>query len=93
MMNDKAQTSVHILPVEYVGEAAHDKDGVLRIGEGDNVVELRLARGSTPGWWSTGTVGVYVRRFSDDLSIAEIHMAVHDGLDQEALNAENGART
>jgi hypothetical protein len=85
---------VTILPAEYVGEAAHGPNGILRIGEGDKVVELNLSRsGLDPKgyccWWNTHTVGVYVRRLSSDLSIAEIIMARHDGLAQEALDDES----
>lgn len=87
MMADQEMN--YILPAEFVGKAAHDDDGVLRFGEGDHVVELHLTKGSFPGWWADGTVGVYVRRFSRDLSIAEIHIACHDGLGQEELDEEN----
>lgn len=94
MSTPRENKTVYILPAEYVGEAAHGPDGKLRIGEGDKVVELDLSRtGLKPEgyccWWNTHTVGVYVRRFSDDLSIAEIHMARHDGLAQEELDHEN----
>jgi len=82
-----------ILSPEYIGEASHDDDGVLRIGtlrsDGTGVVEIRLAKGGNPGWWSTKTVPVYVRRWSDDLSIAEIQIASHDGLSQEELDQQN----
>jgi hypothetical protein len=77
------------LPAEYVGEAQHEKDGTLLIGCGDNVVQIRLSNGEKPGWWNTGTVPVYIRRLSSDLSVVEIIIARHDGLAQEALDAEN----
>jgi hypothetical protein len=88
----------YIMPAEHVGEARHGDNGILRIGEagpdGTGVVEINLARtGLDPAgyccWWNTHTVGVYVRRASDDLSVIEIHMARHDGLSQEELDAEN----
>jgi hypothetical protein len=83
-----------IMPAEYIGEAGHGPDGKLRIGEGEHVVELDLARtGLDPAgyccWWNTHTVGVYVRRSSEDLSVMEIHMTRHDGLAQEELDAQN----
>lgn len=78
-----------IMPAEHFGEAAHDAEGFLTIGEGEHVVRVPLSKGSFPGWWDTGTVGVYVRRMSDDLSVCEIHIARHDGLDQEQLDEEN----
>ena len=78
-----------ILPAEFVGNAAHGDDGILRIGtpssDGSGVVEIRLTKGDLPRWWNTKTVSVYVRRFSDDLSVAEIHMAQHSGLFDEEL--------
>lgn len=87
-----------ILPAEYVGEARHSEDGWLEIGTADEngvgVVRINLSRtGIDPkgyaGWWSSNTVGVYVRRLSDDLSVCEIAMSRHDGLSQEALDEEN----
>ena len=78
-----------ILSAEYIGEAATNKDGMLTIGIGENIVQLLLGSPGRPGWWNTGTVSVYVRRFADDLSIAEIHMAKHDGYSQEELDNEN----
>jgi hypothetical protein len=78
-----------ILPAEYAGEAAHDEKGILTIGTGDKVVKLHLQCGQKPGWWNTGTVSVWIRRWADDLSIAEIHMAKHDGYAQEELDMEN----
>ena len=78
-----------ILPAEFVGNAAHGDDGILRIGtprsDGSGVVEIRLTKGDLQRWWHTKTVSVYVRRFSDDLSVAEIHMAQHSGLFDEEL--------
>jgi len=83
----------YILPAEYVGEARHDDDGWLTIGlpddKGEGVVRLQLTKPGLVGWWNTGSVGVYVRRVSDDLSIVEIAIARHDGLAQEELDAEN----
>jgi hypothetical protein len=78
-----------ILPAEFVGNAAHGDDGILRIGspssDGSGVVEIRLTKGDLPRWWNTKTVSVYVRRFADDLSVAEIHIAQHSGLFDEEL--------
>ena len=78
-----------ILPAEFVGNAAHGDDGILRIGtpssDGSGVVEIRLTKGDLPRWWSTKTVSVYVRRFTRDLSVAEIHIAQHSGLFDEEL--------
>jgi hypothetical protein len=66
---------VFILPAEYLGEA-ESPGGVLRIGG----LEV-------PVW--CGSVSVFVRRASDDLSIMEVHIARHDGLAQEQLDQEN----
>ena len=78
-----------ILPAEFVGNAAHGDDGILRIGtprsDGSGVVEIRLTKGNLPRWWRDKTVGVYVRRFAHDLSVAEILMAQHSGLFDEEL--------
>jgi hypothetical protein len=70
-------------PAEYVGHARHDADGVLRIGEGPDPVEIQLTHRGVPGWWEDGTVDVYVRRMSDTGEIVEIVMARHDGLADE----------
>ena len=82
-----------ILPPEFLGDAAHGDDGILRIGtpssDGNGVVEIRLTKRNKPGWWHTNTVQVYVCRFSDDLSIAEIQMAQHDGLAEAELEFQN----
>lgn len=82
-----------ILPPEFIGDAAHSDDGILRIGtpqsDGSGVVEIRLTKGDNPRWWSTKTVQVYVRRWADDLSIAEIQMAQHDGLAEAELEYQN----
>lgn len=82
-----------ILPPQFIGDAAHSDDGILRIGtprsDGSGVVEIRLTKHSNTGWWHTNTVPVYVRRFADDLSIAEIQMAQHDGLADEELEYQN----
>jgi hypothetical protein len=86
-MNDFQEFT--ILPAEFVGHAAHGDDGILRIGtpssDGSGVVEIRLTKGDLPRWWRDKTVSVYVRRFADDLSVAEIHMAQHSGLFDEEL--------
>ncbi len=86
-MNDFQEFT--ILPAEFVGNAAHGDDGILRIGtpssDGSGVVEIRLTKGDLPRWWRDKTVSVYVRRFADDLSVAEIHMAQHSGLFDEEL--------
>ena len=82
-----------ILPPEFIGEAAHGDDGILRIGtprsDGSGVVEIRLTKGENPRWWNTKTVPVYVCRWADDLSIAEIQMAQHDGLSNAELEYQN----
>ena len=82
-----------ILAPEFIGDAAHGDDGILRIGtprtDGSGVVEIRLSKGDFPGWWHTNTVGVYVCRFSTDLSVAEIHIAQHDGLFSAELEFQN----
>ncbi len=82
-----------ILAPEFIGNAAHGDDGILRIGtprtDGSGVVEIRLSKGDFPGWWYTNTVGVYVCRFSTDLSVAEIHIAQHDGLASAELEFQN----
>ena len=82
-----------ILAPEFIGHAAHGDDGILRIGtprtDGSGVVEIRLSKGDFPGWWYTNTVGVYVCRFSTDLSVAEIHIAQHDGLASAELEFQN----
>lgn len=73
---DGVEPDFYILPAEFVGMAEIDKDGYLDIGG----VKILAP-------W--GTVGVYVLRSSDDLSVIEIHMARHDGLAQEELDREN----
>ncbi len=82
-----------VLPPQFIGDAAHSDDGILRIGtprsDGSGVVEIRLTKRGNPGWWSTETVPVYVRRWSDDLSIAEIQIAQHDGLAKAELEYQN----
>lgn len=78
-----------ILPAEYMGEAAHNEQGILNIGTGNNIVKVLLGSPGKPGWWNTGTVSVWVRRWAHDLSIAEIHMAKHDGYAQEEIDMEN----
>ena len=71
-----------ILPAEFVGWASAAEDGTLRIGEGDEAVNVRL-------WHGDHFVAVYVRRDSKDLSIVEIAMARHDGLAVEECRAQN----
>lgn len=82
-----------ILHPEFIGDAAHSDDGILRIGtprsDGSGVVEIRLTKDDTPRWCSTNTVPVYVCRWADDLSIAEIQMAQHDGLADGELDYQN----
>ena len=78
-----------VLPAEWVGKAAHDKDGMLTIGTGDKVVKLYLNKGTMPRWWKDECVDVYVRRFAHDLSIYEIMIAQHDGYAEEELDQEN----
>lgn len=78
-----------VLPAEWVGKAAHDKDGILTIGTGDKVVKLYLNKGTLPRWWHDECVDVYVRRFAHDLSIYEIMIAQHDGYDNEQAEQEN----
>lgn len=78
-----------VLPAEWVGKAAHDKNGFLTIGTGEHTVKLFLNKSNKPGWWKDGFVDVYVRRFAHDLSIYEIMIAQHDGYAQEELEQEN----
>ena len=88
-MTDEGPRPLTILPAEYAGKARHDKDGVLRIGIDDGVVEIRLERSRGGiGWWDTGMVDVYVRRSASDLTVEEIIMARHDGPDNEELIAQ-----
>lgn len=68
----------HILPAEWVGQAK-TVDGVLDIGG----VKILAP------WWNDGEIAVYVRRASDDLSVIEICMAKHDGLDYEQTLVED----
>lgn len=90
-MNDYPVRTV--LPPQFIGDAAHSDDGILRIGtpksDGSGVVEIQLTKHTSPGWWTTKSVPVYVRRWADDLSIAEIQMAQHDGLDDAELEYQN----
>jgi len=89
-----------ILPAEYIGNASHGDDGILRIGtpdaDGKGVVEIPLTwSGGNPGWWEGNTIQVYVRRQEHDhinyektgytRDIIEIHMARHDGLECESM--------
>ena len=82
-----------ILPPQFIGNAAHSDDGILRIGtprsDGSGVVEIRLTKGDLPRWWRDKTVSVYVRRFAHDLSVVEILMAQHSGLFDAELEYQN----
>lgn len=64
-----------ILPAECVG-VAKTVDGVMNVGG----VEIR---------WDGADIPVYVRRWSDDLGVAEILIAHHDGLASEELDEQN----
>lgn len=68
----------YIMPAEFVG-SADIVDGVLNVGG----VPVRIGREHC------SDIGVYVRRYSRDLSVAEVHLAFHDGLAQEELDQEN----
>lgn len=70
--------TVYILPAEFVGNAKID-NGVINVGG----IEIHIGRDRPE------TVGIYVRRYSNDLSVGEIALAFHDGLSQEALDAQN----
>jgi hypothetical protein len=84
-----------ILPAEHVGTAKCGADGWLTIGPPDDPggqVRINLNRASDQngsGWFRSQDVPVYVRRYSYDLSVAEIHMARHDGIFQEELDEQN----
>lgn len=67
---------VYILSAELVG-SAEVVNGHINIGG----LEVPY-RGPEPA-------SVYVRRLSSDLSVAEIHIARHDGLAQEQLDRQN----
>jgi len=66
-----------LLPAEFIG-MAKVTDGVLDVG--GVAVRLNVR-------WSD--IGVYVRRSSDDLSIVEVEVAMHDGPQQEELDVFN----
>lgn len=66
-----------VLPAEFAGMARLD-NGVLDVGG----VNVRL-----PVQWSD--VPVYVRRSAVDLSVIEVAIAMHDGLAEEQLEAQN----
>ena len=88
-MTENVPRPITLLPAEFIGQARHDKDGVLRIGIDDGVVEVRLERSAGgPGWWDSGMVDVYVRRLVSDLTVAEILMARHDGPEHEEMEAQ-----
>ena len=69
---------------DFYGWATHGKDGILSIGtpgpNGDGLVGIPLTKDGKPGWFSTNEVAIYVTRYSDDGSIAEISMDIEDGL-------------
>jgi hypothetical protein len=69
---------------DFYGWATHGKDGILNIGtpgpNGDGLVGVPLTKDGRPGWFSTNEVAIYVTRYSDDGSIAEISMDIEDGL-------------
>jgi len=64
-----------ILGAEWVGNA-EVVDGVLDIGG----VKVQ---------WDRKDASVYVRRRNSDLSVIEVHLAQHDGLNQEELDRQN----
>jgi len=83
---------------EYCGEAAHDAEGWLTIGEPGHNVRIKLHKKTFDlvGWWNTGAVSVYVRRIVapgdvQDGEIVEIVMAQHDGLAVESEDANPSA--
>lgn len=76
------QSVTYILSAEWVGDAKVDEDGILDIGG----IKVRVDHFDG---WREGSVGVYVRRQSSDLSVMEIALAGHDGLAQEELDAQN----
>ena len=69
---------------DFYGWATHGKDGILNIGtpgpNGDGLVGIPLTKDGKPGWFSTNEVAIYVTRYSHDGSIAEISIAIEDGL-------------
>lgn len=65
---------IYILSAEYFGEA-EVSNGMLDIG------------GVSVPWHHPASI--YVRRVSNNLSIAEIHIVDHDGMAQEMLDAQN----
>jgi hypothetical protein len=69
---------------EFYGWASHGEDGILNIGtpgpNGDGLVGIPLTKDGRPGWFPTNEVAIYVTRYSDDGSIAEISMDIEDGL-------------
>jgi hypothetical protein len=66
-----------LLPAEFIGLATLT-DGVLDIGG----VEVRF----NVGW---PNLAVYVRRDTKDLSVVEVELAIHDGLEEEELEMLN----
>jgi hypothetical protein len=68
----------NILPAEYFG-LAQVTDDYLDVGG------LRIKM----DWRGCSNVPVFVRRNSDDLSVAEVILAHHDGYAQEELDAQN----
>ena len=75
---------IYILDTEYLGEA-EVVDGFLSIGNlqipFDGYINSKVESGRS--------AGVYIRRRSNDLKVAEIHIAQHDGYAQEVLDTEN----
>jgi len=78
----EAEIAFHVLPAEFVGHA-QIHDGILDVGG------VRVPVAGMIGPEGTRTLGVYVRRYSNDLQVAEVHLADHDGLAQEELDSEN----
>jgi hypothetical protein len=64
-----------ILPAEHYGTV--------------EVVDGHFTIGNLSIPWSQADVQIYVRRFDDDQSIAEVLIARHDGLAQEELEQQN----
>lgn len=68
--------AAQILPAEFVA-AAVAVEGRINVG------------GALIPWGGGDFASVYVRRLSSDLSVVEIHIARHDGLAQEEMDADN----
>lgn len=52
----------------------------------DGVLDVGGVKVLIPGWTD---IGVYVRRVSSDLRVAEVLLATHDGYAQEELDMQN----